>query len=42
MPWCRDLFDSPPIPVNGEMTVPTVPGLGLAFKKAIDQGFKAT
>jgi L-talarate/galactarate dehydratase len=39
MPWCRNLFDSPPIPVNGEMTVPTAPGLGLAFTKAIEQGF---
>ncbi|MEZ5816390.1 MAG: mandelate racemase/muconate lactonizing enzyme family protein [Hyphomicrobiaceae bacterium] len=39
MPWCRNLFENPPIPVNGEMTVPVVPGLGLAFTKAIDQGF---
>ncbi len=40
MPWCRNLFDNPPIPVNGEMTVPTAPGLGLAFTKAFDQGFR--
>ncbi|MDX2155961.1 MAG: mandelate racemase/muconate lactonizing enzyme family protein [Hyphomicrobiaceae bacterium] len=39
MPWCRDLFESPPIPVKGQMTVPSTPGLGLAFAKAIDQGF---
>lgn len=39
MPWCRPLFDNPPVPVKGEMTVPSSPGLGLAFTKAIDQGF---
>ncbi len=40
MPWCRDLFDNPPIPVNSEMTVPSTPGLGLAFARSIDQAFK--
>ena len=25
------LFDNPPMPVNGEMTVPAGPGLGLNF-----------
>ena len=40
MPWCRGLFDDPPVPVKGEMTVPSSPGLGLAFTKAIDQGFR--
>lgn len=40
MPWCRNLFESPPLPVNGEMTVPSSPGLGLAFTRAIDQGFR--
>ena len=40
MPWCRNLFENPPIPVNSEMTVPTSPGLGLAFTKEIDQGFR--
>jgi L-alanine-DL-glutamate epimerase-like enolase superfamily enzyme len=40
MPWCRDLFDNPPIPVNSEMTVPTTPGLGLTFARDIDQAFK--
>ena len=25
------LFDNPPMPVNGEMTVPAAPGLGLKF-----------
>jgi len=40
MPWCQNLFDAPPIPEKGEMTVPTAPGLGLAFAKAIDAGFK--
>lgn len=39
MPWTRNLFDSPPLPVKGEMTVPTTPGLGLAFTRAINDGF---
>ncbi|HWX05602.1 MAG TPA: mandelate racemase/muconate lactonizing enzyme family protein [Bradyrhizobium sp.] len=33
MPWTWRLFDDPPMPVNGEMTVPTGPGLGLKFTK---------
>jgi L-alanine-DL-glutamate epimerase-like enolase superfamily enzyme len=41
MPWCRDLFENPPVPVKGEMTVPTAPGLGFGFKRTFDQGFKA-
>jgi L-alanine-DL-glutamate epimerase-like enolase superfamily enzyme len=40
MPWCRNLFDAPPLPENGEIAVPTAPGLGLAFAKSIDGGFK--
>lgn len=40
MPWCRNLFDNPPIPERSEMTVPNKPGLGLAFTRAIDQGFR--
>ena len=40
MPWCRDLFDNPPIPVKSVMTVPTAPGLGLAFTRTIDAGFR--
>ena len=31
MPWTFHLFDDPPVPVKGEMTVPTAPGLGLKF-----------
>jgi L-talarate/galactarate dehydratase len=31
MPWTRRLFEDPPMPVKGEMTVPDVPGLGLRF-----------
>ena len=33
MPWTWRLFEEPPMPVNGEMTVPTGPGLGLKFAK---------
>jgi L-alanine-DL-glutamate epimerase-like enolase superfamily enzyme len=40
MPWCRNLFDDPPIPEKGMMTVPTTPGLGLRFAKAFDAAFK--
>ncbi|MBS0242505.1 MAG: mandelate racemase/muconate lactonizing enzyme family protein [Proteobacteria bacterium] len=40
MPWTCGLFDDPVRPIKGEMTVPTAPGLGLAFTKAIEQGFK--
>jgi L-alanine-DL-glutamate epimerase-like enolase superfamily enzyme len=30
MPWTWRLFDNPPMPVNGEMTVPAGPGLNFA------------
>jgi mandelate racemase len=36
MPWTRTLFDNPPLPVKSEMTVPTQPGLGLTFTRAIN------
>jgi len=39
MPWARPLFDDPPIPEKGIMTVPTAPGLGLKFTKAVEAGF---
>jgi L-alanine-DL-glutamate epimerase-like enolase superfamily enzyme len=39
MPWTRSLFEDPPMPQNGTMTVPTKPGLGLAFTKTIEAGF---
>jgi L-alanine-DL-glutamate epimerase-like enolase superfamily enzyme len=31
MPWTWRLFENPPMPVKGEMTVPSGPGLGLKF-----------
>jgi L-alanine-DL-glutamate epimerase-like enolase superfamily enzyme len=31
MPWTWRLFADPPLPVRGEMTVPSAPGLGLTF-----------
>ena len=31
MPWTRHLFENPPMPERGEMTVPPGPGLGLTF-----------
>ena len=39
MPWTRLLFDNPPLPDKSMMTVPAKPGLGLAFTKAINDGF---
>jgi L-alanine-DL-glutamate epimerase-like enolase superfamily enzyme len=40
MPWTRRLFEDPPLPVKGEMAVPAVPGLGLAFTRDISEGFE--
>ena len=40
MPWTLGLFEDPPWPVKGVMTVPTGPGLGLRFTKKIEAGFK--
>ena len=34
MPWSFHLFDEVPAPVNGELPVPTKPGLGLNFDRA--------
>jgi L-alanine-DL-glutamate epimerase-like enolase superfamily enzyme len=31
MPWTCRLFENPPIPEKGEITVPTGAGLGLKF-----------
>ena len=40
MPWTRDACSTdPPLPVKGEMSVPSAPGLGLAFTRDIDEGF---
>ena len=33
MPWTWRLFEDPPMPVNGEIAVPTGPGLGLKFAR---------
>jgi L-alanine-DL-glutamate epimerase-like enolase superfamily enzyme len=35
MPWTRLLFEDPPIPEKGMLTVPAAPGLGLAFTRDI-------
>jgi L-alanine-DL-glutamate epimerase-like enolase superfamily enzyme len=34
MPWSFRLFEEVPVPVNGELIVPSKPGLGLAFDRA--------
>jgi L-alanine-DL-glutamate epimerase-like enolase superfamily enzyme len=41
MPWLRALFQEVPLPVKGELVMPTKPGLGLAFDRAAIQKFKA-
>jgi L-alanine-DL-glutamate epimerase-like enolase superfamily enzyme len=33
MPWTWRLFDDPPMPRDGMMTVPTTPGLGFGFAR---------
>jgi len=37
MPWSFKLFEEVPLPVNGELIVPTKPGLGLSFSRDIDR-----
>jgi L-talarate/galactarate dehydratase len=37
MPWSFRLFEEVPIPINGELIVPTKPGLGLSFSRDIDR-----
>jgi L-talarate/galactarate dehydratase len=37
MPWSFRLFEKVPVPVNGELVVPTKPGLGLQFNRDIDR-----
>jgi L-talarate/galactarate dehydratase len=36
MPWTRPLFDNPPLPEKGMLTVPAAPGLGLTFSREIN------
>jgi L-talarate/galactarate dehydratase len=37
MPWSFKLFEEVPVPVNGELAVPTKPGLGLEFSRDLDR-----
>jgi L-alanine-DL-glutamate epimerase-like enolase superfamily enzyme len=37
MPWSFRLFEEVPAPVDGELVVPTKPGLGLQFSRDIDR-----
>jgi L-alanine-DL-glutamate epimerase-like enolase superfamily enzyme len=41
MPWLMRLFENGPRPVNGELVMPTAPGLGLAFDQDVLTRFKA-
>lgn len=35
MPWSFHLFEEVPVPVKGELTVPSKPGIGLTFDRAV-------
>ena len=37
MPWSFRLFEEVPVPVKGELIVPTKPGLGLSFSRDLDR-----
>ncbi len=37
MPWSFRLFEEVPVPVNGELAVPTKAGLGLEFSRQLDR-----
>ena len=37
MPWSFKLFEEVPVPVKGELEVPSKPGLGLEFSCDIDR-----
>jgi L-alanine-DL-glutamate epimerase-like enolase superfamily enzyme len=37
MPWSFKLFEEVPVPVKGELEVPSKPGLGLEFSRDIDR-----
>jgi len=39
MPWSFRLFEEVPVPVNGELAVPSKPGLGLVFNRDIMHNF---
>jgi L-talarate/galactarate dehydratase len=40
MPWLRHLFEEVPQPVNGELTMPTAPGLSLKFDRAAIERYR--
>ena len=37
MPWSFKLFEEVPMPLKGELEVPSKPGLGLEFNREIDR-----
>jgi L-alanine-DL-glutamate epimerase-like enolase superfamily enzyme len=41
MPWLRHLFEEVPQPHNGELVMPTAPGLGLKFDRAAIDRYRA-
>jgi L-alanine-DL-glutamate epimerase-like enolase superfamily enzyme len=41
MPWSFRLFEEVPVPVNGELTVPSKPGLGLSFDRGALKRYSA-
>jgi L-alanine-DL-glutamate epimerase-like enolase superfamily enzyme len=41
MPWLTRLFEEVPLPQDGELAMPTAPGLGLKFDQATIDRFRA-
>ena len=41
MPWLTRLFEQVPQPQDGELAMPTAPGLGLKFDQAAIDRFRA-
>jgi L-alanine-DL-glutamate epimerase-like enolase superfamily enzyme len=41
MPWSLRLFEDAPRPRDGQLTVPSAPGLGLTFNREIIERYAA-
>ena len=41
MPWSLRLYEDPPAPVNGQISVPEKPGLGLRFNREVIERYSA-
>jgi L-alanine-DL-glutamate epimerase-like enolase superfamily enzyme len=41
MPWLMRLFETVPLPQDGMLAMPTLPGLGLRFNRDVVNRFRA-